>query len=98
MLCVIFRGSLVAGAGFAVDEPPTLPAGKPAAATSLRRIQAHLFADVAAPAALLGDDVTILSAPGESRECVEIARLCQREAARGVRFDRMAILLRAPAP
>ena len=43
------------------------------------------------------DDVMILSAPGESRECVEIARLVHAEAAKGVPFDRMAILLRAPA-
>src|SRR5262249_62406975 len=43
-----------------------------------------------------GDDVTLLSAPGESRECVEIARIAQREAERGTPFDRMAILLRAP--
>ena len=43
-----------------------------------------------------GDDVTILSAPGESRECVELARVILREAERGVPFDRIAILLRAP--
>jgi hypothetical protein len=46
----------------------------------------------------MGDDVAILSAPGESRECVEIARLVRREAERGVPFDRMAVLLRAPGP
>jgi CRISPR/Cas system-associated exonuclease Cas4 (RecB family) len=63
---------------------------------SLRRLQAHLFSDAPAPPGSLGDDVVVLSAPGESRECVEIARLMQREAARGVPFDRMAILLRAP--
>ncbi len=39
----------------------------------------------------------LLSAPGESRECVEIARLLLREAERGVPFDRMAVLLRAPS-
>jgi len=39
--------------------------------------------------------VTVLSAPGESRECVEIARLVLGEAARGTPFDRMAVLLRA---
>ncbi len=39
--------------------------------------------------------VTVLSAPGESRECVEIARLVLAEAARGTPFDRMAVLLRA---
>lgn len=64
---------------------------------ALARLQTHLFSGAPAPRGELGDDVVVLSAPGESRECVEIARLIQREAARGVPFDRMAILLRAPA-
>ncbi len=38
----------------------------------------------------------VRSAPGESRECVELARTVLEEAARGVPFDRMAILLRSP--
>jgi ATP-dependent helicase/nuclease subunit B len=42
--------------------------------------------------------VVVFSAPGESRECVEIARRLRAEAERGVPFDRMAILLRAPRP
>jgi CRISPR/Cas system-associated exonuclease Cas4 (RecB family) len=64
--------------------------------SSLRRLQAYLFSEAPAKVGDLGDDVVILSAPGESRECVEIARIAQKEAARGVPFDRMAILLRAP--
>ncbi|APR85438.1 ATP-dependent nuclease, subunit B [Minicystis rosea] len=64
---------------------------------ALCRLQTHLFSGTTAPPGELGDDVVVLSAPGESRECVEIARLVQREAARGVPFDRMAVLLRAPA-
>ncbi|MFT3775568.1 MAG: PD-(D/E)XK nuclease family protein [Minicystis sp.] len=64
---------------------------------ALCRLQTHLFSGATAPEGELGDDVMVLSAPGESRECVEIARLVQREAARGVPFDRMAVLLRAPA-
>jgi ATP-dependent helicase/nuclease subunit B len=43
-----------------------------------------------------GREVEILSAPGESRETVEIARLVLAEAAAGTKLDRMAILLRAP--
>ena len=39
--------------------------------------------------------VTLLSAPGESRECVEIARAISLEAASGMRFDRMAIAVHA---
>src|SRR4029077_7363270 len=38
------------------------------------------------------------SAPGEGRECVEIARRVLQEAARGVSFDEMAVFLRAPDP
>jgi len=40
--------------------------------------------------------VFFFSAPGEGREAVEIARRVLEEAARGVRFDDMAIVLRAP--
>ncbi len=36
------------------------------------------------------------SAPGEGRECVEIARRVLAEARNGVRFDEMAILVRSP--
>jgi ATP-dependent helicase/nuclease subunit B len=36
------------------------------------------------------------SAPGEGRECVEIARRIVKEASRGVRLDHMAILVRSP--
>jgi CRISPR/Cas system-associated exonuclease Cas4 (RecB family) len=63
--------------------------------TSLGRLQRHLFAKAPAQAEL-DQDVEIMSAPGESRECVEIARRVLAEAGRGVAFDRMAVLLRAP--
>lgn len=62
---------------------------------ALRRLQAQLFSSNQ----IVGDadeSVSILSAPGESRESVEIARRILAEAARGVPFDRMAILLRSP--
>ena len=42
------------------------------------------------------DEVELFSAPGEGRECVEIARRVLREARRGVPFDRIAIALRSP--
>jgi RecB family exonuclease len=64
--------------------------------SSLARVQQRLFLQGTQISAPLGDDVLLLSAPGESRECVEIARLVRREAERGVPFDRMAVLLRAP--
>jgi len=63
--------------------------------TALGRLQAGLFSRTATPAGI-AEDVVILSAPGESRECVEIARLLQQEAERGTKFDQMAILLRSP--
>ena len=39
----------------------------------------------------------IFSAPGEARECVEIARMVLELAATGVPFDEMAVALRSPA-
>ncbi|MCB9601566.1 MAG: PD-(D/E)XK nuclease family protein [Sandaracinus sp.] len=39
--------------------------------------------------------VRFLSAAGESRECVEIARLCVHHAREGVPFDRMAVVTRS---
>lgn len=62
---------------------------------SLERTQAQLFTS-AVEAGELDARVVLLSAPGEARECVEIARRVLAEAERGVPFDRMAILLRAP--
>ena len=41
-------------------------------------------------------DVRLFSAPGEGRECVEIARRILEEAQRGVRFDEIAVFLRSP--
>ncbi len=62
----------------------------------LARLQAGLFGEAAESSPLdHGDALTLLSAPGESRECVEIARLMLAEAASGTPFDRMAVVLRA---
>jgi hypothetical protein len=64
---------------------------------SLLRLQRHIFNDVgAAPQAQPDDQVVIFSAPGESRECVEIVRRVLALANDGVAFDRMAVLLRSP--
>lgn len=73
-------------------EPATTP-------RALRQLQANLFSTNEAndPPSTEGDEsVSILSAPGESREAVEIARRILAEAARGVPFDQMAIVLRSP--
>jgi RecB family exonuclease len=82
---------LAAALGVAAERLPA-----PDAPASLARLQSWLFEEGAPPAASLGDDVALISAPGESRECVEIARRIHRFAAQGVGFDRMAVLLRSP--
>jgi ATP-dependent helicase/nuclease subunit B len=63
--------------------------------TPLQRLQWGLFAEMAVKPDKAGG-IVLFSAPGESRECVEIARLIHREAEGGVPFDQMAVLLRSP--
>ena len=76
-----------------IDE--SLPATAP-----LVRVRQRLFQTIEPDEVQLrsdaGDGVTLFSAPGEARECVEIARAVQLQARRGVPLDRMAVLLRAP--
>jgi len=80
-------------AGGAAPGGPPGPAGD-----GLARLRAYLFAGAAPPpAAAPSPDVVFFSAPGEGREVVEIARLALDRAREGVAFDRMAVLLRAPA-
>ena len=71
--------------------------GDVAATGSLAALQRHLFEPTAPPESALDEGVRLMAWPGEARECVEIARGIQEEAARGVPFDRMAVLLHAPA-
>jgi ATP-dependent helicase/nuclease subunit B len=69
------------------------------AAGTLAHLQGRLFAagsSAAGDARAWGGDVQLFSAPGEGREAVEIARRVLAEAAHGVPFDQMAVLLRAP--
>jgi len=67
-----------------------------ATAPSLERLQTHLFAETAPPERKVDETVTVISAPGEMHECVEIARRIVAEARRGVPFDRIAVLLHDP--
>jgi CRISPR/Cas system-associated exonuclease Cas4 (RecB family) len=63
--------------------------------TALEALQQGLFS-----ARRRGPDFTVedfFSAPGEARECVEIARRLLDAARQGVPFERMAVLVRAPA-
>ncbi|HUE87349.1 MAG TPA: PD-(D/E)XK nuclease family protein [Vicinamibacterales bacterium] len=75
-------------------ETTAQPGSAPARA--LARLQQHLFATGSVPSGEMDDSVVMFSAPGEGRECVEIARRVLEEAARGVPYDEMAVLLRAP--
>jgi ATP-dependent helicase/nuclease subunit B len=64
---------------------------------ALERLQRHLFNEhEKPPKADSCDDITVFSAPGEGRECVEIARRVLTLARDGVPFDRIAVLLRLP--
>jgi len=85
----------------APDDASVSPASPDAAhpGSALARLQDRLFSGPGEPADATGEDttLTIFSAPGESRECVEIARRLTELAARGTPFDRCAILLRQPA-
>jgi len=63
----------------------------------LTRVRSYLFAETVPPTTAATGNVVFFSAPGEGREAVEIARLALDHAREGVPFDRMAVLLRAPA-
>jgi ATP-dependent helicase/nuclease subunit B len=81
------RDHFIAVFGDTIESPPH--------SSPLAPLQRGLFGTPGTPVS--DDHVTVLSAPGESRECVEIARIVAAEAARSVPFDRIAVLLRAPA-
>ncbi|HEX6728450.1 MAG TPA: PD-(D/E)XK nuclease family protein [Pyrinomonadaceae bacterium] len=64
---------------------------------SLDFVKEHLFENSAPPQTSLDSSVKLNNWPGEPRECVEIVRNIRDEAARGVAFDKMAVLLNCPA-
>lgn len=64
---------------------------------SLSSLQRQLFIESNTVKAAEADgQVLVFSAPGESRECVEIARRMLTLARDGIAFDQMAVLLRSP--
>jgi hypothetical protein len=71
-------------------------APSPKHGSALARLQRYLFSNDPPPSGEQDESVVLFSAPGEGREAVEIARRLLREAERGVPFDQMAVLLRAP--
>jgi CRISPR/Cas system-associated exonuclease Cas4 (RecB family) len=65
--------------------------------TDLALLRQFLFnASEEPPRRTLDGSLQFFSAPGEGRECVEIARRILEHARSGVRFDEMAILVRTP--
>ncbi|MGI9168150.1 MAG: PD-(D/E)XK nuclease family protein [Pyrinomonadaceae bacterium] len=63
---------------------------------SLSSAKQHLFAESMPPVSALDESLKLSNWPGEPRECVEIVRSIQAEAARGVPFDQMAVFLNSP--
>lgn len=65
-------------------------------ATSLDRLQHFIFGTTPDPSYPEDGKVQFFSAPGEGRECVEIARRIQEASRADVAFDKIAIALRSP--
>src|ERR671919_1470688 len=61
----------------------------------LTQLARYLFSKEPPPERTRTGELVWFSAPGEGRECVEIARRILKEADRGVRFDQMAIVVRS---
>jgi ATP-dependent helicase/nuclease subunit B len=64
--------------------------------SDLVALRRYLFARKQPPEREPAGDVRFFSAPGEGRECIEIARRIVQEARSGVPFDEMAVFVRAP--
>ena len=79
-------------AALGLEPEPQDPTGD----TDLAALRRHLFERTNPAARTPAGDVRFFSAPGEGRECVEIARRILQEARGGVAFDEMAVFLRAP--
>jgi ATP-dependent helicase/nuclease subunit B len=81
-----------------IDQSPSVGDSNGAAGSgTLARLQRHLFNEHAkSPVAKADSEIEVFSAPGEGRECVEIARRVLGLAKGGTPFDRIAVLLRSP--
>ena len=86
----------------ALGVPPEVAHAEEDTSGAVKQLQRFVFSGSAPPAPPDRKDkqdeqqVVVLSAPGEAQEVVELARCIQSEAASGVPFDSMAILLRSP--
>ncbi len=65
-------------------------------ASDLGRLRRYVFSAERPGDRTPTGDVELFSGPGEGRESLEVARRVLEEARRGVRFDEMAVFLRAP--
>lgn len=65
------------------------------AQTSIEHLKHHLF-QAGSHSPSEQDRVSFFSAPGEGRECVEIARRILEEARKGIPLDEIAVALRSP--
>ena len=61
----------------------------------LTHLARYLFSKEPPPERTRTGELVWFSAPGEGRECIEIARRILKEAERGVHFDEMAIVIRS---
>jgi ATP-dependent helicase/nuclease subunit B len=85
--------------GFNVEDIDRQVTADPGSASTgaLARLQRHLFNEhERPPEAPPSNEIEVFSAPGEDRECVEIARRVLALARDSVPFDRIAVLLRSP--
>ena len=69
---------------------------RPDGPSDLDALRLRMFAASKLEARTPLGDVQFFSAPGEGRECVEVARRILAEARAGVRFDEIAVFVRAP--
>ncbi|HEY0873474.1 MAG TPA: hypothetical protein VGD94_08380 [Vicinamibacterales bacterium] len=69
---------------------------RPAGPSDLDALRLRMFASTKLEERTPSGEARFFSAPGEGRECVEIARRILAEVRDGIRFDEIAVLLRAP--
>ena len=69
---------------------------RPEGDTDLSALRLNMFARRKPAIREARGDVRFFSAPGEGRECVEIARRILDEARSGVKFDEIAVFVRSP--
>jgi ATP-dependent helicase/nuclease subunit B len=98
VLATVPHGDDVTLAGWeSLTQAERIRGAAPQPDSALGRLATYLFFEDSPPEREAREEVCFFSAPGEGRECVEIARRILEESRRGVHFDQMAILLRAPA-